>query len=222
MKIVAKFYQETVSVLAFITILCVGSLLGQKNDSIKVVQFSGRVISLEDNKLQRLIYTNIAVKGTPRGTNSDIDGFFSLAVREGETVIFSNLGYETTEFRIPSDIKGNLYSKDILMKKDTLFLPEAMIYPWPDKDFFKIEFLALEVNNPLEDIVAENLSQERLAILREILPVDGGEVSKVELRQAAQANYSNGQIKPQNIFNPLSWKKFIDAIKRGDFKKKDK
>lgn len=222
MKILAAFYQKTLGVLTFISVICIGGMSAQKTDSLKVVQFSGRVISFEDNKLQRLIYTNIAVKGTPRGTNSDIDGFFSLAVREGETVIFSNMGYQTTESMVPLDIKGNLYSKDIIMKKDTLFLPEALIYPWPDKDFFKIEFLALEVNNPLEDIVAENLSQERLAILRDILPVDGGEVSKIELRQASQANYSNGQLKPQNIFNPLSWKKFIDAIKRGDFKKKDK
>lgn len=193
----------------------------QSSDSVKVVQFSGRVINTENNKIQKLIYVNIAVKGTPRGDVSDIDGFFSLAVREGETVQFSSLGYQRKEFTIPTGINGNMYSKDIIMQKDTLFLPEALIYPWPDKDYFKIEFLALEVNNVLEDIVAENLSPERMEILREVLPNDGGEISKLELRQAAQAYYSYGQLKPQNIFNPLSWKKFIDAIKRGDFKKED-
>lgn len=197
------------------------AVLGQDSDSIKVVQFSGRVINTEDNKIIKLIYVNIAVKGTPRGTTSDIDGFFSLAVKEGETVQFSSLGFVRKEFTIPSGISGNMYSKDIIMQKDTLFLPEALIYPWPDKDYFKIEFLALEVNSILEDIVAENLSPERMEILREVLPNDGGEISKLELRQAAQAYYSYGQLKPQNIFNPLSWKKFVDAIKRGDFKKKD-
>lgn len=193
-------------------------LFSQSND---VIQFSGRVITTENNKIEKLIYANIAVKGTPRGTTSGIDGFFSLAVAKGETVLFSSIGYETKEFIIPDDIEGNLYSKDIILQKDTLFLPEAMIYPWPDKDFFKIEFLALEVENALEDIVSENLSAEKLEILREVLPVDGGEISKLELRQATQAYYYNGQFKPQNIFNPLSWKKFIDAIKKGDFKKKD-
>jgi len=193
-------------------------LFSQSND---VIQFSGRVITTENNKIEKLIYANIAVKGTPRGTTSGIDGFFSLAVAKGEIVLFSSIGYETKEFIIPDDIEGNLYSKDIILQKDTLFLPEAMIYPWPDKDFFKIEFLALEVENALEDIVSENLSAEKLEILREVLPVDGGEISKLELRQATQAYYYNGQFKPQNIFNPLSWKKFIDAIKKGDFKKKD-
>ena len=212
-------YKTGISILLGCFFWCLApNLWAQSNE---VIQFSGRVITTENNKIEKLIYANIAVKGTPRGTTSGIDGFFSLAVAKGETVLFSSIGYETKEFSIPEDIEGNLFSKDIILQKDTLFLPEAMIYPWPDKDFFKIEFLALEVENALEDIVSENLSEEKLEILREVLPVDGGEISKLELRQATQAYYYNGQFKPQNIFNPLSWKKFIDAIKKGDFKKKD-
>ena len=154
-----------------------------------VIQFSGRVITTENNKIEKLIYANVAVKDSPRGTTTGIDGFFSIAVGEGETVVFSTIGYETQEYIIPTDIEGNLYSKDIIMQRDTLFLPEAFIHPWPDKDFFKIEFLALEIDNALEDLVAENLSPEKLATLRQILPVDGGEVSKLELRNAAEAYY---------------------------------
>lgn len=195
------------------------TLMGQ--EAVKVVQFSGRVISMEDDRINQLMYTNIAVKGTSRGTVSDIDGFFSLPVRETETVIFSRIGYEPKEFQVPQDLDGNLYSKDIILTKDTLFLPEAFIYPWPDKDYFKIEFLALEVGNPLEELVQQNLAPERIELLRSILPVDGGEVSKIELQQAQQAYYYAGQTRPMNIFNPLSWKKFIDAIKNGDFKKKE-
>lgn len=208
-------------ITAFLVFLMIGYFASaQQND--RVIQFSGRVIATEGGKIEKLIYTNIAVKGTSRGTTSDIDGFFSLPVREGEIVSFSRIGYNLRNFRIPEGIKGNLFSKDIIMIKDTLFLPETLIYPWPDKDFFKIEFLALEVSDNFEDLAAENLSPEKLELLRELLPVDGGEVSKMELRQAAQSYYYYGQIKPQNIFNPLSWKKFIDAIKRGDYKKDKK
>jgi len=192
--------------------------VGWSQDDFKVVQFSGRTLGEDATEL---IYTNIAVKGTSRGTVSDIDGFFSLPVRENETIQFSRIGYELLEFQVPTDIEGDLFSRDILLKKDTLFLPEALILPWPDKDFFEIEFLALEVENYLEDIANENLADEKIAILRQVLPVDGTEVSKIELQQAARAYYSAGQFKPQNIFNPLSWKKFIDAIRRGDFKKKN-
>jgi len=30
-----------------------------------------------------------------------------------------------------------------------------------------------------------------------------------------------GQVPPQNIFNPIAWAEFIQAWKRGDFKRKD-
>ena len=185
------------------------------------IQFSGRVVTEIDNKLDPLPYTNIAVKGTPRGTSTNIDGFYSLVVLPGETVLFSRLGFELVEYLIPSDLSQNTHSKIVVMKQDTLFLPGVDIYPWPDPDFFKIEFLALEVNEELEEIAQQNLSPEKMARLRDILPADGREVSGIELRQLSQAYYYEGQLKPQNIFNPLSWKKFIDAIKRGDFKKKD-
>lgn len=186
-------------------------------DTLDVIQFSGKILNEAGDKM---LYTNIAVKGTSRGTTSDLDGFFSLPAKEGEVVQFTRIGYALREFQIPTNIEGNLYSADIVLIKDTLYLPEAVIYPWPDRDFFEIEFLALEVENYLEDIAAENLSPEKIAILRQILPVDGGEVSKIELQQVSQAYYYAGQFKPQNIFNPISWKKFIDAIRRGDYKKK--
>lgn len=192
---------------------------GQSNP--KVVQFSGRIISIEDEKINKLIYTNIAVKGTSRGTTSDIDGFFSIPVREGEVVVASRVGYQDTEIPIPDTVDGTFYTEDIIMQKADLFLPETFIYPWPDKDFFKIEFLALEVDNLLQDLAENNLSPEKIEALKAILPADGGEVSKLQLQQATQAYYYNGQARPMNVFNPLSWKKFVDAIKRGDFKKKD-
>lgn len=197
------------------------TVVSYSQDNADVIQYSGRVITMDEGEIQRLIYTNIAVKGTSRGTVSDIDGFFSLPVREGETILVSRIGYQDAEVQIPDEVDGTFYSKDVIMTEDTLFLPEALIYPWPDKDFFKIEFLALEVDNVLEDLAAQNLAPEKIEFLRAILPADGGEVSKIELQQAYQAYYYNGQARPMNVFNPLSWKKFIDAIRRGDYKKKD-
>jgi len=191
------------------------SLVAQ--DERKVIQLSGQITN-ESGAVP--LYTNIAVKGTSRGTVCRIDGFYSLPVREDEVIQFSRIGYELLEYRVPSGLEGTLFSKDIVLQKDTLFLPETFIRPWPDKDFFEIEFLALEVDNYLEDIAYENLSPEKFEILKQILPVDGGEVSKMELQQIGQAYYSSGQFRPQNIFNPLSWKKFIEAIRRGDYKKK--
>lgn len=194
------------------------ALQGQKDP----LQFSGRVIIEQEGRIAPVPYANIAVKGTPRGTSSNNEGFFSIVVLPGETILFSRLGFTLESYDIPLEIEDDAHSKIIVMKEDTLFLPEISIVPLLSQDFFKIEFLALELDTDLETIASENLSPQKLAILREVLPSDGRETAAIELQQLAQSYYYEGQIKPQNIFNPLSWKKFIDAIKRGDYKKKKK
>ena len=210
------------AVITSVFVLFFSSLLiGQSSErSFDPIQFSGRVVIEKDGRIEPLPYTNIGVKNTPRGTSSSVDGFFSIVVLPGETVFFSRLGFALEEYEIPNDLTENTHSKIIVMKQDTLLLPDIFIYPWPNRDFFKIEFLALEVDEELEEIAQQNLSPEKLARLRQALPSDGREVSGIELRQLSQAYYYEGQGRPQNIFNPLSWKKFIDALKKGDFKKK--
>ncbi|MBM3440398.1 MAG: carboxypeptidase-like regulatory domain-containing protein, partial [Bacteroidetes bacterium] len=49
---------------------------------------------------------------------------------------------------------------------------------------------------------------------------DAGEASRYVQRQNSQRYYYQGQLAPQNILNPTAWAEFIQAWKRGDFKKK--
>lgn len=189
-------------------------------DSSRVIQFSGKVVTEEDGALIDLPYTTISVKGTSRGTYSGIDGFFSLVALEGESVVFSRIGYKTIEYLIPDTLKSNLYSIIQIMSKDTILLPETVIYPWPSREHFKIEFLAMDVTDAVREQARENLSMETMYELRKNLPPDGSETSQIYLREQAANYYSKGQFKPQQIFNPLAWKKFIEAWKRGDFKRK--
>ena len=66
----------------------------------------------------------------------------------------------------------------------------------------------------------ENLASEKLSE-SDIQSADGRkETSSIVIKQQAQDYVYTGQIKPQNIFNPVAWKKFIDAWRRGDFKRK--
>ena len=57
--------------------------------------------------------------------------------------------------------------------------------------------------------------------IRYSVPVDGRETTSLVIKQQATDYVYTGQMKPQNIFNPLAWKKFIDAWRRGDYKKKE-
>lgn len=193
-------------------------------DSNIVIQFSGIVVTAdEDNRIIPLPYTNVAIKGSTRGASSDLNGFFSFAALQGEVVTFSRLGYKTVEYTIPDTLHSNLYSIVQIMSEDTLLLPETVIFPWPSRKHFEIEFLTLDVSDVQREAAKENMSPEFLAELRQNMQVDGTEVGRMVIAQQAADFRYEGQFKPQRIFDPLAWKQFIEAWKNGDFKndKKD-
>lgn len=187
-----------------------------------VIQFSGLVVTEgDDGDVIILPYTNIGIVGTSRGTNSDSDGFFSIVAKKGETVKFTSIGFRDAEYTIPDTLSKLLYSYVQIMSEDSFLLPEAVIYPWPDREYFKYEFLAIDISDDLRDRADENLAKEVLDELRYSIPADGRETVGLELKQNARNFQYVGQTKPQNIFNPLAWKKFIDAWRNGDFKSKE-
>ncbi|MDZ4747463.1 MAG: carboxypeptidase-like regulatory domain-containing protein [Saprospiraceae bacterium] len=210
-------------VLMVLVLVNVGKgLQAQEAIMEKIIQISGKVVTEENERMVFVPYAVVAIKGTNRGTLTDFSGFFSIVVRTSETLVFSVLGFKDAFYEIPDDLTAERYTVFQILTRDTILLPEAVIYPWPDPDFFNQEFLAMDVHDDLEDIAKENLSEKAMAELREYLPSDGPEHTQFYLRQQSQSYYSEGQIKPQNIFNAFAWKQFIEAWKRGDFKKKDK
>lgn len=198
--------------------------LWSQRDSTALVQFSGQVLvdNTEDQVLP-IPYVNIYIKEQPfRGTYTDYDGFFSLVAQKGETVVFSSLGFRQEEFRIPENLEGNRYSIFQFMRPDTIDLPEAIVYPWPSREHFKIEFLNMELDNTLEQIAMKNLSADKMARLSETLLEDGRESTNYYFRRQAQTYYSYGQFKPMPIFSPVAWGKFIKALKNGELSNKKK
>lgn len=186
-----------------------------------LVQFSGLVLDGADENLYPVPYTNILVVGKQRGTYSDLKGFFSIVVEMGDTIEFSAIGYKTIQYIVPTDLDDNRYSIVQLMTQDIVNLPETVVFPWPSKEHFKLEFLAMDVTPELQEYAARNLAEETLAQMRQDLPKDGRENANYYLRQQSRQNYYIGQRPPTNIFNPIAWKQFFDAWKRGDFKNKD-
>jgi hypothetical protein len=191
-------------------------------DKHRVVQISGKVVTEENDHIVLLPYAVVAVKGTSRGTLTDVSGFFSIVVRTDETLVFSVLGFKDAIFQVPDTLSGDYFSMVQMMTQDTILLPAAVIYPWPNPDRFTQEFLDMDVHDDLEDIAAENLSPERMEMLRQTLPTDGPENTQLYLKEQNAKYYYEGQLRPQQIFNAFAWKEFIEAWKRGDFKKKKK
>ncbi|TVR86127.1 MAG: carboxypeptidase-like regulatory domain-containing protein [Saprospirales bacterium] len=193
--------------------------MGQTDPDRKPIQFSGQVFTEHNDDLIAVPFVNIAIQGTSRGTFSDYDGFFSIVAREGETVVFSALGFETAKYEVPDDLWSDHYTIFQLLTQDTILLPETVIYPWPSRRHFDIEFLAMDVSNELQRRAAENLSDEALARLREDMPADGPEATSLYFRQQSQSYYHQGQFRPMNVLNPMAWKEFIDAWRDGQFRR---
>lgn len=196
-------------------------LWGQANRDTSLVQFSGMILDGSTEQLYPVPYANILVKDKNRGTYSDLRGFFSIVVQKGDIIVFSAIGYKDVQFRIPYDLKDDRYSLVQLMTQDTINLPETVVFPWPSRKHFKQEFLAMDVSSELQERAAANVANEALARMRNDVPRDPAETAGFYLRQQSNQYYSIGQAPPMNIFNVAAWKRFFDAWKRGDFKKKD-
>ncbi|MCO6486975.1 MAG: carboxypeptidase-like regulatory domain-containing protein [Phaeodactylibacter sp.] len=208
-------------VLILFALIIAAGTWAQDNKTGRLVQFSGMVLDGSDEQLYPVPYTNILVKDKGRGTYSDLRGFFSIVVEKGDVIVFSAIGYKTVEYKIPEDLEDERYSIVQLMTQDTINLPETVVFPWPSREHFKLEFLAMDVTPELQERAAKNLANETLRRMRNDVSVDGNEHADYYLRQQAREYYYIGQQPPMNIFNPVAWKKFFDSWKNGDFKKKD-
>ncbi len=211
-----------ICICLFLLVFAAHTAWSQEVDKANLVQFSGMVLDGSTEQLFPVPYTNILVKDKKRGTYSDFEGFFSIVVEKGDIIVFSAVGYKTVEFTIPVDLEDDRYSLVQLMSQDAINLPETVVFPWPSREHFKLEFLAMDITPELQERATENLANEVLRKARKSVAFDGNENADYYLRQQSREYYYIGQRPPMNIFNAVAWKNFFDAWKKGDFKKKKK
>lgn len=184
-----------------------------------LVQFSGMVVT--DDSIRAIPYAHIRVKGTYRGTNSDLSGFFSLVARKGDVLQFSALGYKTGTYRIPDTLSGSRYSLVQIMTNDTILLKETVIYPWPTPEQFKQAFVRNKVPDDELTIAQRNLDKMEMRDRGKAMPMDGSMNHRNYMDHQVSQLYYRGQAQPIPLFNPFAWAEFVKAWKRGDFKRKD-
>lgn len=182
-----------------------------------LIQFSGVVI--DGDSLNPLPFTTIMIKNSHRGTISDYYGFFSFVAQPNDTVEFSSVGYKKVSFVIPDTLDINRYSVIQVLFKDTVWLSEAVIYPWPTREQFKDAFLSL--NAPDDDLerARKNLEMAELRERMETMPADASLNYKWQMQHQQTRLYYNGQLPPNTLMNPIAWAQFIRAWKDGKFKR---
>lgn len=189
----------------------------QFKDSI--IQLSG--ITMTADSLRAIPAVSIIVKGQGRGTISNSQGVFSIVAFKGDTLSFTAVGFKKKDYRIEPGLPGNNYSMIQLMVEDTTYLPVTIIKPYPTREEFERAFVSSDIPDDAYEIARKNTQAARMRALARYTPIDGREGVNMFLNKQAQSLYYAGQQPPQNIFNPLAWAQFIQAWKRGDFKRKD-
>jgi hypothetical protein len=185
-----------------------------------LLQFSGVVVS--GDSLKPVPFTAITVKGTYRGTLSDYYGFFSFVAQEGDTIEFSVLGFRKSTYIIPDSLNDSRYSIIQVLNQDTVMLPTTVIYPWPTKEQIYEYFLKAPVPDDDLERARKNLAQETVVDMALTVPMDATMNYRNTMNQYNTRLYNAGQIPMNNLLNPIAWAKFVQAWKKGDFKRKSK
>lgn len=215
-KSVHKFYFVVITLL----LLLVKTNAQQTIARDSVVQLYGVIMTADS--LRAIGGASVIVVDKGRGTITNNDGVFSIAVLKGDKITFSCIGFKDKTIYIPHHLQDNQYSVIQLMINDTAYLPATIIRSRPTREQFERDFVSTSIPDDAYEIARQNTDEAKRRVLINSLPPDGREAVNYQLRQQANKYYYAGQLPPMNILNPMAWAEFIKSWKRGDFKRKKK
>ncbi|MBK6775080.1 MAG: carboxypeptidase-like regulatory domain-containing protein [Flavobacteriales bacterium] len=187
-------------------------------DTRTLIQFSGVVVT--GDSLAAVPFTNVLIKNSYRGTMSDVFGYFSFVAQEGDTLLFSAVGFKRSQYVVPTDLTEKKYSIIHQLESDTILLKEFTVYPWPSREQFDQAFLALDLPDDDYQRSLKNLSPAEMMQRMENLPPDAYQSFSYAMAQDRTKLYQSGGTPSINLFNPIAWAQFLQAWRNGDFKKK--
>ncbi len=185
----------------------------------RVIQFTGLVLT--SDSLKPLPYASIWVKNTHRGTTTDYYGFFSIPVYENDTLRFSSVGFSEALYVVPDTLTKSRYSAVQMMTKDTIYLAETVVYPWPTRDQFRYAFIHTDVPSDDYDRAMRNLARAEMRERFENMPMDGSMNFRHYVQQHSDRLYYAGQAPPIRLFDPFAWAEFFKAWREGRFRRSD-
>ena len=100
--------------MALFLLICLPFSLAQA----QTIKVNGRVT---DDLNEPMIGVSIFEKGTTNGVITDMDGNYSLSVKEGATIVYSYIGYLTQEKKAVAGVMN------VILKEDTKTLDEVVV-----------------------------------------------------------------------------------------------
>lgn len=188
------------------------------NTNTQLIQFSGVV--LDQDSLAAIPFVSILIKGTNRGTVTNYYGFFSLVVNPGDELQFFSVNHKNRVYKVPDTLKQKYYYALQVLTKDTVELKTVDVYPWPSKEEFRKAFLALDLKDTDFDRAEKNLNSETMTYLERTQGPNAAENYRTVLQNYYTKVYTTGQAPSNKLLDPIAWAQFIDAWRKGKYKKK--
>ena len=206
--------------LLFILLLtCSFQALAQEDK--EPVQLHGVIVS-NDSLIQLLPNVQILVKSRGQMTVSARDGFFSLVAMPGDTVLFQHIGFRLNRVWVADTLEGEHFLARIVLEWDTEVLDPVIVYPWPSKENFKEEFLAMKIETTEMDIAQRNLALDELRARAAAMGYDAAEMQDYLITMQNQQLYNEGRYYGGNgasailgaLSNPFAWTELFQSLKR--------
>lgn len=185
-----------------------------------MVELTGVVMSADS--LRFLPFVSVTIPSKQKGVICSEQGVFTIIAEKGDTLEFSSVGYRNKTYVLPKELSSNRYSVIQLMTQDTFYIPSTVLRPQLTPEELDRAFRTWDIPDDKYETARKNTEKQTMRVLLSLLPRDGREGQSALQAIMAQRNYWAGQQPPMTIFSPLAWAEFINAWKRGDFKRKAK
>lgn len=197
-----------------IVLATLGSIKAQERN---VVQFSGMIYNIDSNVV--VPYVSVTNKSdNNKVVSANHQGYFSFVAHEGDTIVFSAIGYSREALVIPRGIRDKRYTVMVKLKSQIVNLPTVNILPWTSVDDFTRDFMALKIADDDLEIAKKNISRSSVFAMSKTLERDSRELQNMSFHNN-HINLSNRNINQRGanpLLNPLAWSAFIQQIIQGD------
>ena len=202
--------------LTIILLFFVATVFAQDvKKSNKLVQFSGIITDTDSNSVVPYVtITNISNKNQKYSAN--YQGYFSIIVNPGDSLIFSAVGFNQKIVVLPNEIADYKYTEMIKIKSETVYLKAVRIYPWATVEEFNKEFLAMKVADDDMAIAKKNLSPKSIQGMLLTLPRNASEISNSNYRYNFDRMMNVNMRQTNPLLNPFAWGKLMQQIFNGD------
>ncbi|WP_207429300.1 hypothetical protein [Pedobacter sp. SYSU D00535] len=197
-----------------VILLTAGFAQGQDRD---LVQFSGVIYNVDSNVVVPYVtVTNKSARNKVFSANHQ--GYFSFVAHEGDTIVFSAVGYRREALVIPQDVQDRKYTVIVKMQAVVVNLPTVRVLPWTSIDEFNREFMAMKIADDDLEIAKKNVARTSILAMSRSLPRDAQEIGNINFQNnhVALTNRNFNQRASNPLLNPLAWGAFIKQILEGD------